>query len=396
MKYLKFVLYILIILHMVPLVSSAHYIVGYVKNANDGTSADGKSVVLWNPTNLSDNLTDIIGPLGNAGVNNYFMIDCELLNVPCEIGDNLLASILNEGDNYISSNSSVVVSGAGFDVASNITLNSPPQIISIMVDDSIADPLNEIDLVVAGNRTVDCIIYVDELDNDIFNNYSAILFDNTFSYYGAVDDNNLHYTNNSCYLNTSYGGEISDYQFICSFYLEYYANPGEWKCVFSIEDNLSVEVNSSDSTNVNELLAINVESPVNYGVLQGNSVSLEKIVNITNYGNVKINLSLSGYGESEGDNVSMGCGDSGNISVNFEKYNLTNSNPGVLDLGEFEQNYKNLTSQVHINNFNLDYRKREDYNEAFNNTYWRIFVPPTITGECNGSIVFGAVTMPGD
>ena len=51
--------------------SAAHYIVGIVNDAKDGTPADDLTVTLWNPLNgLSDNLTDIVGVNGNSGTNN--------------------------------------------------------------------------------------------------------------------------------------------------------------------------------------------------------------------------------------------------------------------------------------------------------------------------------------
>ena len=69
-------------------VSAAHFIVGKVNDSLDGISADGHKVVLWKPSvGLSDNITDTIGSSGNSGTSGYYLLDCELLNSPCVVGD---------------------------------------------------------------------------------------------------------------------------------------------------------------------------------------------------------------------------------------------------------------------------------------------------------------------
>jgi len=71
---------------VLPFCSAAHYIVGIVNDARDQTSANDRTVVLWNPANgINDNLTDIIGVNGNSGADNIYMIDCELLDNECDI-----------------------------------------------------------------------------------------------------------------------------------------------------------------------------------------------------------------------------------------------------------------------------------------------------------------------
>ncbi|OGJ17898.1 hypothetical protein A3K73_07800 [Candidatus Pacearchaeota archaeon RBG_13_36_9] len=125
MKKLLFFLTFAVLL--LDLASASHYIVGIVNNAEDGENANGKRVVLWNPSNgINDNLTDIIGPTGNSGADNVYMIDCELLSAPCDIGEEIRVRVLNGGDNYISYWVNLSVTGAGYDVAPNITLNSIP------------------------------------------------------------------------------------------------------------------------------------------------------------------------------------------------------------------------------------------------------------------------------
>ena len=80
----------------------------------------------------------------------------------------------------------------------------------------------------------------------------------------------------------------------------------------------------------------------------------------------------------------------GNIKKG-EKYNVTDPNPGTLDLSGFEDLYINLTSSPVVREFNLNYRQNDVNNEAINETYWRIYVPVGVAGSCQGNIVFGAV-----
>ncbi len=127
MKKQRIILGVIYLLLILPMCSAAHYIVGFVEDAKDGTNANNYTIVLWNTTiGIQDNLTDIIGPLGNSGENNSYSIDCELLATPCIEGNILTLKVLNNGDNYISEEKNVTVTGAAYDSVENITLNSPP------------------------------------------------------------------------------------------------------------------------------------------------------------------------------------------------------------------------------------------------------------------------------
>ena len=100
----------------------------------------------------------------------------------------------------------------------------------------------------------------------------------------------------------------------------------------------------------------------------------------------------------ENDGYAMNCSEGGsrNISIEYEKFNLTASNTGDINITEFEAKYTNLTSSPDVKKFNLDYRKNDQINEAINTTYWRVYVPNDVTGNCQGNIVFGAAQAPGD
>jgi hypothetical protein len=368
----KFWLLILCLGFILPFVSSAHYIVGVVNDARDGTVANMHGIVLWNRINgVSDNLTDIIGPNGASHQDNMYLIDCELLDTPCTVGDELEIRVYNNGDNYFSSVLNLTVTGAGYDLVPNISLNSPVGFNSVLVDDSINLTLNEIDLLTNNTREVICEAILEEFDGESITHVFSEFFSEDSSFFGDSDDNNHHYTNS------------------CSYDIWYYANSENWKCVINAADNLTNST-SEDQTFINGLLSIEVIDSLDFGAVASENISDEFEVVIYNRGNVVSDLSLSGYGVVEGDSYAMICNGGDNLNVDNKKYSFI-SNSGELSLSELELNYFNLTSLPFTNNFNLDYRQNDLFDDAFSSTYWRIYIPFGVGGSCQGNIIFGAV-----
>lgn len=230
---------------------------------------------------------------------------------------------------------------------------------------------------------------------DDIDNATATFFDASNSSYGASNDNNFHYTNYSCDIiqDDTYTAWIN-----CSFDIWYYSNSGVWNCTLRVEDKKNKVGYGSDNITISSLLALGLPDFIYYGEVNATEVSLENVSNVTNYGNVKINLSLSGYGFTLEDGNAMNCtlGSIKNISIEHEKYNLTNSNPGVLDFPQFIANYTNLTSYPVVKKYDLEYRQNDLINEAINASYWRIYVPLGVAGTCQGNIIFGATIAPGN
>jgi hypothetical protein len=267
--------------------------------------------------------------------------------------------------------------------------NTAPTIKSIDIEQG------TINLIPNSTKIVNCSVIIEDFDTDVdIKNISAEFFDNSASFYGDNDDNNHHYTNKSCFINRTYG-DINTAIANCIFQLEYYANPETWNCSVEVNDYSGYKEENSNTSDVQPLLALGLPSTINYGTVNATYVSNENITNVTNYGNVKINLSLSGYAENVGDGFAMNCSlGTANISIEYEKFNLTDSTPGSLSLSEFENSYINLTSSPIIKRFDLNYRQNDTHNKATNKTYWRIYVPKGIGGTCQGNIVFGAVQSP--
>jgi len=385
---------LIIIMILTKSVFAAHYIVGGVEDSVGGENPNGKTITLWNPANgRLENVTDIIGPLGKSGVSRLYMIDCEQLATPCTVGDTMSIQVLTGG--FITNQTNITVTGAGFDLASNITLNSPVTFGTVNLDDDLTVPANEIDLLAALTKTVTCSSILTDADGeDEILEVTGEFFDNTASFPGDTNDNNTHYTNSSCILDKTYG-DGTEVNVTCTFEVEYYANPGLWNCTLNSIDLYSINKTASETTTINELLAIGVDSPIQFGKTNATEVSGEVKVNVTNYGNIEINLSLSGYAQNEGDGYAMNCS-SNSINITHQKYNLTTPTPGDLDYTQFSQSYQNLTSTARVNEFSLSARQNDAENEAIKPTYWRIYVPESVGGTCTGNTFFGAAKAPAD
>ena len=385
----RILLIMIFVSFILPFVSSAHYVIGVVNDARDGTLANMHEVVLWNKVNgINDNLTDIIGPNGNSNQDNMYLFDCELLNTPCGVGDELMIKVYDNGDNYVSSVLSLNVTGAGYDLVDNITMNSPISFSSVLVDDSINLTLNEIDLLANNTREVFCEGILDEFDGENVTNVFSEFFSSDSSFFGDIDDNNYHYTNSSCFVNESYGTENQSKVF-CSYDVWYYANSENWRCEINAGDNLTNST-GSDDTFINGLLSIEVIDSFDFGSVQNENVSEELEVVVYNRGNIISDLALSGYGVSEGDGYSMVCSGGDDLDIGNKKYSFS-SVPGNLNLSEFESNYINLTSGGYTNDFNLGFRQDDSLEDSYNSTFWRVYVPSGVGGSCQGNIVFGAV-----
>jgi len=285
--------------------------------------------------------------------------------------------------------------------------NTYPQILNVSINN------DNTTVILNANTTsrVYCVAVIRDYNNQTdLDSVKGEFFHNTTSNYSADgqsgDDNNWHYTNDSCNItfNTSGYKGYSDNEFLalgnCSFDVQYYADDGGWNCTMYVNDSMNWNDTESDTISVAQLLAILLPSTIDYGTVNATEVSNENATNVTNVGNVPLNLSLEGYALAQGDGQAMNCtkGLSKNISIAYEKYNLTNSN-GLdrTNLTQFETNYTNLTSSPVVKIFDLDYRKNDTVfmADAWNTTYWRIYVPLGVAGTCRGNIVFGATSAAG-
>ena len=224
-----------------------------------------------------------------------------------------------------------------------------------------------------------------------FLNASAVFYLNSTGPDGP-DDNNNHYTvdNLSCEKTNI---NATHYHVTCNAPLEYYADNGTWGCQMTVTDNggaqnpdakLNASQNASIFANVTELLALDVPSVLDFGNLTVTQTSDATEFNITNFGNIDINISVRGFGATvAGDNLSMVCA-FGEIPIELERFALDNAT-----LFDDMTAVTNVTTL--IQNFTLPQRTDDnDFGADRNQTYWRLQIPLSVGGDCNGTLVFSA------
>ena len=278
----------------------------------------------------------------------------------------------------------------------NVT-NYAPKVVGVVVDDSTPSPADEINLVSGSVRRVFCNGTVVD-----WNGKDDIVAVNATLYYNknkstSQNDMNEHYSNRSCALVRSY---IYNETYTCGFNVWFFANNGTWYCNMSAWDNATADFrhmqafNSSiDLVKVNPLYGLEVPPLINFGELALNAESNpHKVVNVTNTGNMKIDLNLWGYGgtkdyrvEPVENNLSMKC-TMGNISIRNLRFDTNQS----VDPWTSMTNLSGQRFNPKVVNFNLAQRRSETTNST-NNTYWKIKIPQyTAKGQCNGTVVFVA------
>lgn len=277
--------------------------------------------------------------------------------------------------------------------------NVYPEILNITINDD-----NPITLIPNATKIVSCVAILRDYNGDAdIVGVNASFYDSVVSSASAPDDNNDHYTNSSCEINADTGGfkgyTDDPYYSIanCTFLVEYYANAEDWVCNVTVNDTMHWTDTKWDTQTISPLLALGVPDLINYSEVNATEVSNEQLANVTNYGNIQINLSLSGYGDTPGDGYSMICtlGNIGTIDIEHEKYNLTVSNTSTLSQAQVNALYSNLTTATVIRRYELASRTDDLSNDAISSSYWRMYVPKGVAGTCNGTIIFGATQANG-
>lgn len=255
----------------------------------------------------------------------------------------------------------------------------------------ISDPTPPIDLNPGGVYVVTCNGSVYDINGyDDISNVNATLYFNTVAS-NAEDDNSTHYTNSSCGSCDEIPGSGSNNgSCYCKFAVQYYANVGDWYCNMTVTDSGS-QTSSENTSNfrINEVLGIDVfGNLIDYGNLSVSETSRPIPENVTNIGNIPINVTIRGYGganESTGINFSMLCDEGANITFEQTRFTLYNDT-----LFADMYNLSNQTTQ--IINYTIPKRTNNTYyGNSTNATFWRLQVPVGVSGICNGTVIFGAV-----
>jgi hypothetical protein len=259
----------------------------------------------------------------------------------------------------------------------NVT-NSIPEIIAVSIDGGVP-----IDLIEGSTKTVECNITVRDYNGNADVNYlNATLYSTDYSTRDAALDNNTNYfLETPVCTNTSQTANTAIYS--CDFEVWYFAYNGTWECNASVTDSYGYSGNGANTSTINPLYAINVTSVIDYGNMAvGDTSTSSETANVTNFGNMNINISVFGYGGTDfatGNNLAFIC-EQGNITVDNKRYSAV------------DQAWATMTSLTNESAIigGLTVLNQDTEIPVFNQTYWRLYVPPNPFGQCNGTVVFEA------
>jgi hypothetical protein len=259
----------------------------------------------------------------------------------------------------------------------NITQGSP-EILNVTCNNGTTITLN------AGTtKTVSCIVTIQD-----YNGGSDINNTNmTFYYYlnqsTDPNDNNTHYTNQTCTGGTPNGYLVN---WTCSVDLLYYAINGSWRANLTVRDQYNLTSTAMRNATISALYALNLTDVVDYGNLAVGDTSGAVQANITNLGNQNINVSVYAFGgnnETAGASYAMICAVR-NLTLPNERYDINSATA-----------YASMTpvtgSAVVISGLTV---QKQTIASAYviNSTYWRLHVNLSANpfGQCNGTLFFNA------
>lgn len=266
-------------------------------------------------------------------------------------------------------------------VPTRVTIsNSNPEVLSVIVhQETNASALN-VTLNAGSSRNVTCNASLRDYNGyaDIIT-VNATLWDLATSARFDPDDNNTHYSTNC--VNSGNGLNYT-VNYLCIFPVYYYANNGTWNCSVIAADTFNKTGNNSNTTYLYPLYALNVTDGIDYGQVSVDDDSFTKNANVTNFGNMNINVSVEGYGVTRGDGLAMNCSIDGTISVEYERFSLTDSGNWVdkTPLSSTPQLIPNLTIS----------KQTVPSTPITNTTYWQLRIPPNPAGNCTGFVIFQA------
>ena len=262
----------------------------------------------------------------------------------------------------------------------NIT-NSKPEVLNITFQDFDNTSLSNITINAGGFKTVYCNVTVRDWNgfNDI-QYVNATIWHAATSSYSAADNNNSHYTNSSCTINSSISAYVGSY--VCGFNVIYYVNNGTWICNATDVDTANTTGVGLGNTTFYPVYALNVTDGIDYGSAAVESFTGNVTANITNLGNMPINVTVEGYGAKRGDGLAMNCSLGGNITIGNERFSTASVDWSLMT--------KLISSPQLIPNLTLS--KQNNNAMVTNSTYWQLYIDSTNNpgGNCTGNIIFTA------
>jgi hypothetical protein len=266
----------------------------------------------------------------------------------------------------------------------NIT-HSRPEVLNVSVYEMLNISTNNITITAGSTKRIYCNATIRDWDG-----FSDVVYVNATIWHmftsnnTAPDNNNSHYTNLTCNLNASLSAYIGWY--VCSFDPLYYANNGTWMCNVSAQNSWNYTGSGNSSTVFYPVYALNVTDGIDYGGVAVYDYSIPDVsANITNLGNMAINISVEGYGAKRGDGLAMNCSINGNITVDNERFSLNNTSSWAS-----KTPLVSTAGGVLVSGLTM-LKQTVPSTQIINSTYWQIYIPPNPAGNCTGNIIFTAL-----
>jgi hypothetical protein len=263
----------------------------------------------------------------------------------------------------------------------NVT-NAYPEILAIICDEG-----TPITLAAGTTDPVNCSVQIRDFDggNTITNVTGQFYYQNT-SGWDDPNDNNDHYTNLSCTEDNTNGYYTN---WTCGFMVWFYANNGTWQMEANVTDDQNFSSFENGSATMEILLAVNASDVIDFGDMAVGDTSLAPVqANLTNYGNVDINVTLYGFGGND-----SGAPGAGTVSMfcTFRNISLTHERWGLNSTGPHSAMTSITNSPVLLPDFELA-QETVDGTWVTNSTYWSLYldVIENPAGQCNGTVVFSA------
>jgi len=263
----------------------------------------------------------------------------------------------------------------------NIT-NARPEVINITLYEQTNSSNKNITLNAGSFKNVACNATLRDWNgfNDI-TRVNATLWHLPTSNHTAVDNNNSHYTNVNC---TNDGNGVGYYvNYVCNFTIWYYANNGTWTCNVTVADTRNASYYGMANTTFYPVYALNVTDGINYGGAAVETYTGNATANITNFGNMPINITVQGYGATAGDGLAMNCSLGGNITIANERF-------AISDVVWGSKTPMTGASQMLPS---ITMPKQNTSATVSNSTYWQLYVDSANNpgGNCSGYVMFTAL-----
>lgn len=209
---------------------------------------------------------------------------------------------------------------------------------------------------------------------------SANFYNNNFS---LEDPSNRTYSYEDVdctTIDTDLNGE-----FECVFDVFFFARSGDWDCSVNVTDVSGNNVVSNTTTYIEEMIAIDVGSnSLDFGTQVPNTDtgSLDFPSEIYNEGNVRIDININTFAESDTDEMAMGC-DVGDIPPDSMRFSI-NSEIDVFDRSYAPQSGTDVP-------FGLAPQDGAESSVPTSQVVnWGMILPNNVAGRCNGHIRYSA------